>query len=270
MGGGINIPEKIELPECVDNAVKNLTDEPTKQLGTTISDLLNLSFGWISYLSEKQKIKMSYGLNEFKKSLEAKANAIPIEHRIDPDIQTAGQALENAKYCLDKEELMEMFANLIASSFDATKCEKTLPMFSMIIKQLTPYDAKVLSEFASNNNTHVFPICKYGARNQQGIVYLQTNIFIEGLANANKEEIDKRSAAISCLETLGLVKTNYWDALVTPGLYEKFEKIEAYADYAIQAIYLGGCRHIEITRGNVALTPIGKQFVEICLPKQIT
>lgn len=263
----INIPEKIELPGCIDNAIEKATDKPAQTIGTIVSDLFNLSFGWVSYLSEKQRIKYSHGLEKLKKSLEEKASAIPDERRIEPDLQVAGQALENVKYCLDKEELREMFANLIASSMDLSKYNKAIPLFSMIIKQLTPYDTKILSTFAGVYN-NVNPICRYNAKNNSGSVTLQTNVYLEGITEANVSEIEKRAASISSLCVLGLVETNYSEFLVTKNLYDQFDKIEAYYDYVRKAESLSGNRKIDINKGLVILTPIGKQFMEICMPEQ--
>ena len=45
------------LPESVDNAIKNVTDLPTQGIGQTLSDCWFLAFGGISQLAEKRRIK---------------------------------------------------------------------------------------------------------------------------------------------------------------------------------------------------------------------
>lgn len=51
----IDVPD---LPQSIDNAIKNTTDKPTLAVGTTFADLWYLVFGGITYLSDKKKIKL--------------------------------------------------------------------------------------------------------------------------------------------------------------------------------------------------------------------
>lgn len=55
------------LPESVDNAIKNVTDLPTQGIGQTLSDCWFLAFGGISQLAEKRRIKYTKDLEKFKK-----------------------------------------------------------------------------------------------------------------------------------------------------------------------------------------------------------
>ena len=55
-------------------------------------------------------------LENYNRELHEKIEAIPNEKRVEPDIQIVAPALEASKYCVEKEELREMFVNLIASS----------------------------------------------------------------------------------------------------------------------------------------------------------
>lgn len=45
-----------ELPDSVDNALKNLSDAPTKSIGQTLSDAWFLVFGGISHQANKRRI----------------------------------------------------------------------------------------------------------------------------------------------------------------------------------------------------------------------
>lgn len=46
-----------ELPDSIDNAVKNLTDKPTQGIGQTFSDLWFLVFGGITQAADKRRMK---------------------------------------------------------------------------------------------------------------------------------------------------------------------------------------------------------------------
>ncbi len=80
------------VPDSVDNAVKNITDKPTQNMGTTFADIWYLVFGGISQAAEKRKIRYSYALQEFEKELEEKISKIPKDKLTEPDMQIVARA----------------------------------------------------------------------------------------------------------------------------------------------------------------------------------
>lgn len=130
------------VPDSVDNAVKNITDKPTQNMGTTLADIWYLVFGGVSHAAEKRKLKYSYALQEFENELKEKLSKIPQNNIIEPDMQILGQLLEASKYCIEKEELRHMFSSLIAASFKQNYFIP--PVLVNIIKYLSPIDVKIL------------------------------------------------------------------------------------------------------------------------------
>ena len=59
----------IKLPKSVDKAIKNLTDEPTKGIGHTFSDIWYLVFGAFSHAADKRRIKYDIDLKQYEKEL---------------------------------------------------------------------------------------------------------------------------------------------------------------------------------------------------------
>lgn len=139
-----------ELPECIDNAIMNLTDKPTKSIGDTVSDIWFLVFGGVGQLAEKRKLKYAIELEKYNKELKEKVNQIPNERRIEPDIQIVAPALEASKYCVEKEELRKMFVNLIASSMDSDMVMGVHPIFTDIVSKLSSTDAMLFETIANN------------------------------------------------------------------------------------------------------------------------
>lgn len=131
------------VPESVDNAVKNITDKPTQNMGTTFADIWYLVFGGISQAAEKRKLKYSYALQEFENELKEKISKIPEDKLVEPDIQITAKALEESKYCIDKEELRHMFSSLIAASLNTDF--SISPALINIISSLTPINARTLN-----------------------------------------------------------------------------------------------------------------------------
>lgn len=132
------------MPESIDNMIKNVTDKPTQNIGTTLADIWYLVFGSFSHATDMRKLKYSYDLQEFEKELKEKINEIPEDERVEPDIQVIAPALEAAKYCIGKEELRKLFVELISNSIDKYYSKDVHPMFAEIIKQLSSVDALVL------------------------------------------------------------------------------------------------------------------------------
>lgn len=202
------------VPDSVDNAVKNITDKPTQNMGTTLADIWYLVFGGISQAAEKRKLKYSYALQEFEKELKEKISKIPEDKLIEPDIQITAQALESAKYCIENEKLRIMFAKLISSTMNIDTFNFSQPIFVDIIKNLKPLDCQILDSIYKKTNVtihfesismddfviHVLisinKLSYYGLINPENInklYYLpdDQNILIEYISKNNIKEIKK-------------------------------------------------------------------------------
>lgn len=138
------------VPDSVDNAVKNITDKPTQNIGATLADIWYLVFGGISQAADKRKLKYSYALQKMEAELKEEITKIPQNKFIDPDMQVIAPALESAKYCIEKEELRHMFSKLIASSMNEDFYNYVHPSFSMILQHLSVFDAKIFNIIYNN------------------------------------------------------------------------------------------------------------------------
>ena len=155
----IDLPE---LPDSIDNAVKNLTDKPTQGIGQTLSDVWYLVFGGISQAADKRRMKYAHNLELYKQELSQVISSIPEENLIEPNIQITAQALENSKYCIESEELRKLFVNLISKSMDSHYVSNVHPSFAEIIKQMSPIDARILKTLHPKYN---FPVVDYVLEN---------------------------------------------------------------------------------------------------------
>lgn len=153
-----NMPLLNLVPNSIDNAAQNLTDPATVAAGNTLGDIWFLVFGGISQAAEKKRLKYASDLKQFKLELDNKISSIPQDRLTEPDIQTVAPALENAKFCVEKKELRDMFSKLISSSMDSLKADYVHPSFGEIIKQMTPLDAQNLKLF---ENESALPFCEY-------------------------------------------------------------------------------------------------------------
>lgn len=182
-----NISIKVEVPECVDETVKAVTLKPAATIGTTVADLIYLVFGPISHVADKRRIKEASALEKLKDSLEKKEQNIPRDKKKEPDFQIVGQALQTARFCMEHDEIRDLFENLIVSAIDKRKEEYVHPSFVQIISQLDSYDANVLRDIYSRDElpSNCLHFCLRHIKKSLDILEKH------GLININKDEYDR-------------------------------------------------------------------------------
>lgn len=245
------------IPDSVDNAVKNITDKPTQNIGTTFADIWYLVFGGISQAAEKRKLKYSYALRKFEIELKEKISKIPEDKLTEPDTQTSAQALENSKYCIDKEELRKMFVSLISNSMNSDFNKDMHPSFAEIIKQMSTLDAKVIKTF-KNSSTNGFPLCQYVVNRDNGYTLLLENVYL----NYSTSYLPDCSLSIASLVRLGLLNTSYETHFTDDAYYTPFTEHSWFKK--LQQEFNN--QNVSINKGRVYLTPLGRSFTRVCIP----
>lgn len=122
---------------------ENMVVPTAKLLGTipeTINALLLPLNQWIA--------ERKYKLEETKKLLAHKLEKVGTANLVPPEAHIAVPALQYISYCMDNEELRDMYANLLASSMNKVVKNDVHPSYVEIIKQLCPDEAKVLRHLA--------------------------------------------------------------------------------------------------------------------------
>jgi hypothetical protein len=95
--------------------------------------------GWEKWLiNGEETIKLT------AETVKEKIKALPEEKLVEPEPYVAIPAMQQLSYCVNNEELRELYANLLVSSMNADKKWKVHPAFVDIIKQLTPDEAKFI------------------------------------------------------------------------------------------------------------------------------
>ena len=260
-----------EMPECVDKALINLTEQPTKAIGSTVSDIWFLVFGGIGHLAEKRKLRYAVELEKYNKELQETINEIPKENRVEPDIQIVAPALEASKYYVEKEELRKMFVNLIAASINSDKVASVHPIFNDIIRKLSSTDALLFKAVANGDYGDDCIIFGASVENisfsltileQLGLIVSKTHKGEDG-DNLKKNVISNDIRIYkSVIENLTIMDfafdslyTNIFD-MITKYLLEKklggatFPRHKLVVDFFIETI---------------TITNLGKQFKKICL-----
>lgn len=274
------------VPDSVDNAVKNITDKPTQNMGTTLADIWYLVFGGISQAAEKRKLKYSYALQEFEKELKEKMDKIPEEKMAEPDIQIVAPALEASKYCVEKETLRNMFSTLITSSMNIDLNNMAHPAYIEILKHLSDFDAKLLVMIYQNNTSSFTNLIEDNINDLYRFVkYLSTsfcNLENLGLIRYNTDNAhikfysEESSFDYDCLFEIIRDILYFNKEQIRNNMTEYYNEFEAtYITYAafdtnpkFNFKLLGKAESIKQNLFFVNMTPIGKNFMSCCFTNQ--
>ncbi len=252
---------KLELPDSIDKPVEAAVTPVAASIGKTLGDLWFLAMGGISQCAEKRRIKYAAELEKLKKSLEEKVEAIPYENRIEPDTQNVCQALDDAKFCVESEEIREMFANLIASTMNSETSNMVHPSFSAILKQMTPNDANFLRLFERNPK---IAICSFRIVYKSGGFFsLLENVYFTE-ENLSLGEARSYALILSVLERLGLIRILLDEWFIKDGAYQVYENSTILQNY--KKHYEDDTRSVSIQKGTAQLTALGKSLLEVCCP----
>ena len=125
--------------EVAKEIAKNVYNDAGKPVAKPTGELVGLIPRAIkAALSplEKWILQREYNVAETKKLLEEKLQNTPPELIESPAPHIAVPAMQYISYCMDNEELREMYANLLANSMNKVVKDGVHPGFVEIIKQL--------------------------------------------------------------------------------------------------------------------------------------
>jgi hypothetical protein len=245
------------VPGSIDNAVKNLTDKPTIHIGQTISDIWSIVFSGVTHIAEKKKLKYANDLELFKKELDQKISVIPDDKKVEPKMHIVGPALDNSKYCVETEELRNMFSNLISNSLNKDFDNVVHPSFAEIIKQLSPLDAHVLSSIVKND---INPLINIRKINPNG----GTDIFHQNITAFEFASSDEICKSIENLDRLKLIVIEHSRRYNNPKNYSYVRSNPIYKNLLISICSMPNLRYEE-DYGLIEKNSFGLAFAKACM-----
>lgn len=238
----------------------------SKSIGENIGLLVDGVLGWLGVWGQKQKIRQEKNLEEFKKEINKNIEAIPQDNLKEPTMYIIGPAIEASKYYYEEAQFKEMFAKLIAASCDDRDNDKISPYFVEAIKQISHKEAMILTLFR-DKKTSALPIVNYRLILKTiGEKYYEKYVFIHD----NPDNIRKYSDSLINLQRLGLVSLDFQNWLTDNNFYQIY-KDNVFFKNTKQEILKNienpdfECRDFDIQKGILELTPLGKNFIDLCL-----
>lgn len=260
------------LPTILTSFATTMAVKGAEAPANTFNEAWKYVFGSVDSFLIRKNEKRRLDNEQYIKSLTEKIEHIPIEHIQEPKMSILGPALEASKFYIEEEEIREMFASLLASSFDSSKNPLLHHSFIEIIKQISPLDARNLVKIVQNNT---FPIAQYRLtlNNEGHSRPLKQLVFMPALNSYDlyKEQdvfdYDRNATSINNLARLGLIDINLdswltndskYDLLCDNPLLNTLKQIhESETDYP----------KVDIKKGIIETTSFGRDFYDICLSK---
>jgi len=236
----IGIGEALDS-KVAEKAYDDAASKPAKQIGKLLEDVFKtvrlLSFPLQMTAAIQDQLE-----NKLKNTSERVVNKVPLQRRIDSQLQIVGPIYEHIKYMDDDKILYELFEELLARSIDSDRIEEAHPSFIHIISQLSHDEAIILFELKKNDFEVVDTLDLDHEKNRFVNRKIEkTTIPVDKLLFPNKAEM-----YYSHLESLSLVS---W-----PVYKEDYIRV--------------GDRQTGLRRySKMILTEFGKFFVNACVPE---
>ena len=250
-----------EIAKDVYADVGSPVAKPTGELIGLIPRAIKAAFSPL----EQWILKREYNVEKTKLLLEEKLKNVDPDLIETPEPHIAVPALQYISYCMDNDELRDMYANLLANSMNKVVKNGVHPGFVEIIKQLCPDEAKVLKYLSLINTIPTITIRQVDEFKISGID------IIKNFSNVGE--------LVKCEEPYDINK--YFDNLIRLGLLEASEQFSSISDEKnyeplnnhpfIQnkidttPFINPDCNKIQMKKGFMRLTDYGKAFCKICI-----
>lgn len=252
--------------ELGKDVVSDIVRPTSKSIGQTIGYIVDGSFGWLGVWGQKQKIKQKKYIEDYKNEINKNIEAIPQENLKEPTMSVVGPAIASSIFYYENDYYKKMFSKLIAASCDDRDNDKISPYFVEAIKQISHKEAMILTLFR-DKKTSALPIVNYRLILKTiGEKYYEKYVFIHD----NPDNIRKYSDSLINLQRLGLVSLDFQNWLTDNNFYQIY-KDNVFFKNTKQEILKNienpdfECKDFDIQKGILELTPLGKNFIDLCL-----
>ena len=216
---------------------------------------------------EKWILQREYNIAETKKLLDEKLKDVKPENIEPPEAHVAVPALQYLSYCMDNEELRDMYANLLANSMNSVIKKGVHPGFVEIIKQLSPDEAKVMKYFSTHRTVPTITV-RYELKSGGGVDIVK-NFSDVGEKTGCEQPLDINMYFDNLIRLGLLASSSGLSSLTNKELYAPLKNhpvIEAYMDE--EKIKGTHYEKGSVEEGFMSLTDFGEAFCNICLTTQ--
>lgn len=193
--------------------------------------------------------------------LAEKLATVSPENIVAPAPEVAVPTVMALTYLGEREELREMFANLLARSMDRSTAQQAHPAFVEILKQLTPDESKIISYLSQTQERSFASISIRARRKSDGTgwdIISNASMLPE---DAKCEHNDMAQAYVENLARLGVLQIEPRRKLTKDSEYER---ILSESPIRLACAAIRDDFEPEILRQSLMVTVWGSKFIATC------
>ena len=165
---------------------------------------------------------------------------------------------------MNSKELRNMYANLLANSMNSDTKDSVHPAFIEIIKQLSPFEAKLMKSFSAKTDWPIIAISlSTDALNRSGFDCLKHMLSPEFGVNA--ENYTTFAIAIDNLIRLNLILVDYSSGFTDKTLYDPILNSNSFIEIKEYISSLDTDNYCFNKNGTLTLSYLGQSFTHICI-----
>lgn len=254
-------------PTLYEDALQPTVQEIGK-FAARIPRAINAAFSGL----DKWILNKEYAIDETKKLLVQKLENVNPEKIVEPEHYVAIPTIQAISYSINREELRNLYANLLAKAMNSDTKDMVHPSFIEIIKQLSPTDALVLNKIEINKPLLLatLKVEIYETNDSKEPTY---SIYDENITDIDFSDYDSVLVSLDNLLRLGLIKEdppldeNTTFSSETMMRIKNFKRCSLYSTSKKELqehIINPNCKYIEKFHYDY-LTFFGESFHNICV-----
>lgn len=245
-------------PSLIKEVYEDTLQPTAKNVGQalgTLSSTLNVllaPFSWAVYGFQQIDAVV-------KENLRDKLSNTPIENLKEPEPNIVIPAYEALRYSLNKDQLKEMYINLIANSMQNSTSDKVHPAFVEVIKQLSVFDAELLKKLFSTSTSDIPKLRIRLQRSEVDSSGVYTHNIILSSKYYSVDFLEEYTISIENLERLKIISIEHNSKLLTENIYDDlFELVDKDSLSKVHPKF----PYVSIIEGRISLTSFGHEFVK--------
>lgn len=224
----INIEGKIGEIEGTPSEASVWADKLKASLARAVYVGVGLPLEMWANKKEEQRKRIS-------EAVDRNAASIPPECRIEPTFGEVRAIVNGLEGCIDEELLENGFINLLEASMDSRRASGLIKNYAVVLNQLCPDEAKILSYVFS---VRTFPVLKIMQYPKELQLYLEH------------------------LQTLGLLEISWSGTIANEECYEKVMQSPSVVNF--KRSYEEKGKVLTFSKGYLSVTHFGDGFARAC------
>lgn len=206
---------------------------------------------------------------KYKKFLQNTFRKVPEEKLLSPDPTISIPVIQNIIRVFDKDDIKEIYSNLLASASNIDKRVNVHPYFPLMISQLSSLEVLILESFKKNPLLPFMEVqSKFNDETALPLPIVEHFCLVDGY----EDDYFNVSSSLTILVNLGLIqKVSGFVKMTDENPYEKiynsktFESIRTiFKTLEQEKLTLKNNNSIQLIYGSFKLTNLGNKFLSVC------